>query len=96
MISTLWQGGRVTINLLFGKKAVKCLTRLFWKPFSCNMHETPSYLGNLKNSALGHFWEIFQGGDGGGLLTSTENLENFGKSQKISEMLGGDRVQTGG
>ena len=33
-------------------------------------------------------WEIFLGGIRGGLLTSTENLENFGNSW-------GDRVQTG-
>ena len=51
-----------------------------------------SYLGDLKNSALGHFWEIFLGGDGMGLLTSAENLEKFGKIWKIAKIQGGDRV----
>ena len=51
-----------------------------------------TYLGDLKNSALGHFWEIFLGGDGMGLLTSAENLEKFGKIWKIAKIQGGDRV----
>ena len=55
-----------------------------------------SYLGELKNSALGQFGEIFLGGDGGGLLTSAENLENFGKIWKISEIQGGTGSKLGG
>ena len=55
-----------------------------------------AYLGDLKNSGLGHFWEIFLGGDGMGLLTSAENLEKFGKTWKNAKIQGGDKVQTGG
>ena len=36
-----------------------------------------SYLVNIKNSALGHFWENFLGGMGV-KLTSKENYENYG------------------
>ena len=39
-----------------------------------------SYLGKLKNSGLGQIGNFFGGGIWGGLLTSTENLENFGNS----------------
>ena len=39
-----------------------------------------SYLGKLKNSGLGQIGKFFWGGIWGGLLTSTENLENFGNS----------------
>ena len=45
---------------------------------------------------MGHFWEIFLGGDGMGLLTSAENLEKFGKIWKNAKIQGGDKVQTGG
>ena len=38
------------------------------------------YLGKLKNSGLGQIGKFFWGGIWGGLLTSTENLENFGNS----------------
>ena len=55
-----------------------------------------SYLGDLKNSALGQFWEIFLGGMGG----TANQCGKFGKIRKNLENLensgGGDRVQTGG
>ena len=41
---------------------------------------THPYLGKLKNSGLGQIGKFFWGGIWGGLLTSTENLENFGNS----------------
>ena len=56
-----------------------------------------TYLGDLKNSGLGHFWEIFLGGDGMGLLTSAENLEKFGKIWKNAKIQGGGtRSKLGG
>ena len=55
------------------------------------------YLGELKNSGLGHFWEIFLGGDSVGLLTSAENLEKFGKIWKNAKIQGGGtRSKLGG
>ena len=46
--------------------------------------QSKTYLGNLKNSALGHFWEIFLGG-WGGLLGQHGK---FGKFRKISKNFG--------